>query len=136
MDIKRHIKNTSSFLLDMKAFSKHDLRVTIEEGQPAHLACYAPDSYPDRNIYWSKLHKLQGHFPVQQDSTSHFATSLDGDLYFSYTSRSDEGVYYCSVENSKLMRFERRTVSLKVNRSKYILLLFISLSFFNTLLIL
>ena len=102
----------------MNAFSKHDLRVTIEEGQPALLACHAPESYPDRNIYWSKV-KDRGHFPVQQDTTSHFSTSLTGDLYFSYTTRSDEGVYYCSVENSKLRRFERRTVSLNVNRSKW-----------------
>ena len=106
----------------MNEFSEHDIRITIEEGQPALLACYAPDSYPDRNIYWSKL-KNQGHFPLQLDTNSHFTSSLNGDLYFSYTSRSDEGVYYCSVENSKLRRFERRTVSLKVNRSKYCSLL-------------
>ncbi|XP_066930934.1 contactin-4-like isoform X2 [Clytia hemisphaerica] len=99
----------------MNEFSEHDLRITIEEGQPALLACYAPDSYPDRYIHWLKL-RNRGHFPLQLDTNSHFTTSLDGDLYFSYTTRSDEGVYYCSVENSKLRRFERRTVSLKVTR--------------------
>ena len=103
----------------MNEFSEHDLRITIEEGQPALLACYAPDSYPDRYIHWLKL-RNRGHFPLQLDTNSHFTTSLDGDLYFSYTTRSDEGVYYCSVENSKLRRFERRTVSLKVTRSKAI----------------
>jgi len=102
---------------DMDKFSEHDYNIEVHEGDRALLNCYAPDSYPDRNIYWSKLQD-QGHFPIQLDTNSHFTTSLSGDLYFSYISRSDEGVYYCSVENSKLRRFERRTVTLKVIKSK------------------
>ena len=82
------------------------------------LLCNAPDSYPDKNIYWAKRHLSGNYFPLQLDTNSHYTVSEAGDLYFSYTTKEDYGIYYCSVENNKLRRVLKRTVDLKVIQSK------------------
>lgn len=103
----------------MNDFAAEDTYVEVTEGDQALLECRAPDSYPDKNIYWSS-YKTTGRSEniVNIDSLAHFATSRNGDLYFSYTKQSDTGVYYCRVENEKLRRFESRMVKLKVLPSK------------------
>ena len=101
----------------MNEFTAHDAHIVATAGDRVLLQCQAPDSYPDRNIYWSKF-KTNGHFIMQVGALTHFTTSQNGDLYFSYIKPSDAGLYYCSVENSKMRRFERRTVKLVVNGGK------------------
>lgn len=101
----------------MNEFSGLDKRLTVNEGQRLLLACNAPDSYPDRNIYWSKSVSTSS-FPLQLESSSHYSISEEGDLYFSYVTAKDKGVYYCSVENNNLRRVLKRTVVVFVNKGK------------------
>lgn len=103
----------------MNEFAAEDTHVEVTEGDQALLECRAPDSYPDKNIYWSSYKsKGRSEHIVNIDTLSHFATNRNGDLYFAYTKESDTGFYYCRVENEKLRRFENRMVKLKVLPSK------------------
>ena len=102
----------------MNEFSAFDTMVSADEGDQVLLPCHAPDSYPDRNIYWSKT--VFG-FRKQIESSSHHSISEAGDLYFAYVTKNDTGVYYCSVENNNLRRVLKRTIVLKVRQSKWLL---------------
>ena len=101
----------------MNDFSAPNTRVSADEGEQVLLPCHAPDSYPDRIIYWSKTVSTSS-FPKQIESSYHHSISETGDLYFAYVTKNDSGVYYCSVENNNLRRVLKRTVVLDVRQSK------------------
>lgn len=101
----------------MKEFTTESNHVTVNEGEQVSLSCHAPGSYPDRNIHWSKMSR-RSPAPIQLDRDSHVTISESGDLYFSYTTESDKGLYRCSVENDVLKKFKKRSVSLRWEKSK------------------
>ncbi|XP_065673507.1 contactin-4 isoform X1 [Hydra vulgaris] len=102
----------------LNEFSAEDSNSRVTAGDKKVLFCNAPDSYPDRNIYWAKRHSSGNYFPLQLDMNSYYSVSEAGDLYFSYTTKEDYGIYYCSVENNKLRRVLKRTVDLKVSQKE------------------
>ena len=94
-----------------------DTEVTVNEGDHALLECHAPNSFPDRHIYWTKRSSEKGDRKNTLHSVegTHYSTNSDGNLYFAYTKTTDSGEYYCNVENHHLGKYESRTVELVVN---------------------
>ena len=92
----------------------------MNEGDRALIQCHAPNSFPDRLIYWKKQSTEKGarSSTLQSQEGVHYSTNAEGNLYFSYTKSSDKGEYYCNVENFHLGQSKRRTVELVVNPGK------------------
>ncbi|XP_065067343.1 contactin-3-like isoform X2 [Rhopilema esculentum] len=102
----------------MDKFSMPDTEVTVNEGDHALLECHAPNSFPDRHIYWTKRSSEKGdeNNTLHSVEGTHYSTNSDGNyLYFAYTKTTDSGQYYCNVENHHLGKHESRTVELVVN---------------------
>eukprot|EP00794_Sanderia_malayensis_P006192 gene6192-6907_t len=106
-----------TFPSDMDSFSMPDTEVTVNQGDRVLLKCHAPNSFPDRLIYWSKRDKRNPNQPIimQSSEDAHYSSNAEGDLYFAYTKSTDHGEFYCNVENDNLGRYQRRTVDLVVN---------------------
>jgi len=101
----------------MDSFSMPTTEITVNEGDRALIQCHAPSSFPDRHIYWEKQSTEKGtrSSTLQSQEGIHYAANTEGNLYFSYTKSSDQGEYYCNVENFHLEQSKRRTVELVVN---------------------
>ncbi|XP_048582929.1 contactin-6 isoform X2 [Nematostella vectensis] len=85
-----------------------------EESHSAVLHCQAPDSYPDRQIQWSKQ---DPNFPGRRrplPQSSKYTISSEGDLHFAYLEQSDSGDYVCTVTNNNINKQQVRTVVLNV----------------------
>ena len=111
------------FFLDMDKFSTPDSQVFSDEGSREILRCHAPKSSPDRHIYWSKINPEQPnnpHFLHAVVADKHYYQSVDGDVYFSFTTSDDSAGYYCNVENQYMGKVLRRIVSLSVTPSKLV----------------
>ena len=105
----------------MDKFSTDDIKtISANEGDHMFLKCDAPDSFPDRHIYWTKQHTDKGtrSSTLQSSEDAHYSTNADGNLYFAYTKRADNGFYDCNVENHHLGKYERRSVKVVVKPGK------------------
>ena len=104
----------------MDPFPMPTTEVTVNEGDRALIQCHAPNSFPDRHIYWTKQSTNKGAHSstLQSQEGIHYSTNAGGNLFFSYTKSTDKGEYYCNVENHHLGQYKRRTVELVINPGK------------------
>ncbi|KAK3732472.1 hypothetical protein QZH41_003777 [Actinostola sp. cb2023] len=85
-----------------------------EESHSIVLKCQAPDSFPDRQIQWSKVDPQNQGQRKPLPQSSHYTISANGDVHFSFVKSGDSGDYICTVTNNIINKHVVRTVVLNV----------------------